>query len=173
MEVDDSFTKPGAVPFKWEIRPGVPKLQPPPPSPLSTCNLDCSSPIKLKPPPSGFHFEPPLELHSRLYQSSRSRSCLRSRSESCRLDKPIRAGPEIVSAGCFPAPLLGRKHDKTIDRKIKSKPVLEPDYSSDNGWSVSYRKSLSPFRNSQSSSSSYQSLPRLPSDAEWAGFGLF
>ncbi|KAG6786130.1 hypothetical protein POTOM_007724 [Populus tomentosa] len=27
VEADDSFKKPGAVPFKWEIRPGVPKIQ--------------------------------------------------------------------------------------------------------------------------------------------------
>jgi len=27
IEADDSFKKPGAVPFKWEIRPGVPKIQ--------------------------------------------------------------------------------------------------------------------------------------------------
>lgn len=44
-EEDDCFKKEGRVPFKWEIRPGVPKNSQPPPPP------------KLRPPPAAFLFQ--------------------------------------------------------------------------------------------------------------------
>ncbi|KAL6962207.1 hypothetical protein U1Q18_037163 [Sarracenia purpurea var. burkii] len=81
MTRDDSFKKQGAVPFKWEIRPGVPKVQPPPPSytnlhrslghhhqqkqQSNDHHRSCpSTPLKLRPPPAGISFHP-LELHTR------------------------------------------------------------------------------------------------------------
>ncbi|KAK9271422.1 hypothetical protein L1049_027012 [Liquidambar formosana] len=189
MTVDDSFKKPGAVPFKWEIRPGVPKVQqpqpqpprpPPPPPPQEPSNHHRTSsnpPQKLRPPPSGSYFHPPPELRTRSFRSApRSRS--HSRSERWRFDQPILDGPISVSPGCFPSsPLLGRKgNKKSMIHKARTGP--EPDYTSHletlARWSTSTHKSLSPFRYSpQSSYSSYQSSPRPVSDAEWAGYGLF
>ncbi|KAL0314345.1 UNVERIFIED_CONTAM: Replication factor C subunit [Sesamum angustifolium] len=101
--IDDSFKKPGAVPFKWEIRPGVPKLHNPQPplkgnddhhfefefrkprhqwkrqvqqnqSPV-TASIHNSpfpeTPRRLKPPPAGFYFHPPMEPPTRSLRSSR------------------------------------------------------------------------------------------------------
>ncbi|XP_004290900.1 PREDICTED: uncharacterized protein LOC101291591 [Fragaria vesca subsp. vesca] len=191
MGIDDyDFTKPGAIPFQWEIRPGVPKVQhqkqppPPPLPPPQVCEYNLSP---LKPPPAGSVFVPPGEPRTR---SFRSGNATRTRSERWRFEKPniLARGPEIVSSpGCFLSPLLRRK---LSGKKGKSggartvpepAPKSEPDCSSDletlARWSVSSRKSLlSPFRDSQSSMSSYSSYrssPRPVSDAEWAGFGLF
>ncbi|KAG7597857.1 hypothetical protein ISN44_As06g021650 [Arabidopsis suecica] len=54
VDGDDSFKRPGAVPFKWEIRPGVPKTRPgddDQPTLLQPPNK--LPPVKLKPfPPS-------------------------------------------------------------------------------------------------------------------------
>lgn len=189
IEVDDSFKKPGAVPFKWEIRPGVPKIQqqqqpkklqkqlspPTLPSPSPPFNHRRPSPTpqqKLKSPPAGFIFLPPPEPRTRSFRSTQ-RSC----SERWRFEQPARVRPECVSPGCFPSPLLKRKESKRRSTHIPE-PRSEPDYTLDletlSRWSFSSRKSLSPFRDSPTSSySSYQSSPRPVNDAEWAGFGLF
>ncbi|XP_062209480.1 uncharacterized protein LOC133911301 [Phragmites australis] len=29
MALDESFKRPGSIPFKWEVQPGIPKHQPP------------------------------------------------------------------------------------------------------------------------------------------------
>ncbi|XVE55291.1 hypothetical protein DITRI_Ditri03aG0147000 [Diplodiscus trichospermus] len=197
MAVDDSFKKPGAVPFKWEIRPGVPKVQhqlkrqeqslplkqkhlkqkqPPPPLPPPASpfiNLR-SSPTpagppqqRLKPPPTGSYLLLTPEPRSQSF-----RSTPRARSERWRFDQPARVRPESISPGCFPSPLLRRKGSK------RRTPKPETDYVSDfethSRWSVSSRRSLSPFYSSPASSfSSVRSSPRPIANAKWAGFGLF
>ncbi|XP_031273152.1 uncharacterized protein LOC116131631 [Pistacia vera] len=188
MAIDDSCRKPGAVPFKWEIRPGVPKIQQqrkqtPHPSPSPPPELDhlprhssASSPAplqKLKPPPAGFQSHPPSEPRSQSF-----RSTPRARSERWRFDQPTRVRPECISPGCFPAPSLIRR--KESKRKVHvPRPTSEHGYFSDiemlPRWSVSSRRSLSPFTASPASSSfsSYKSSPRPVVDADWAGFGLF
>ncbi|CAK7346933.1 unnamed protein product [Dovyalis caffra] len=194
IEIDDSFKKPGAVPFKWEIRPGVPKIQqqqlqqkqlkkellpPAVPSPSPPFNHRRPSPIpqvqkqKLKPPPAGSIFLPSPEPRALSF-----RSAPRSRSERWRFEQPTRVRPECVSPGCFPSPLLRRKESKRWTSTKIARPATEPDYTSDldtlSRWSISSRKSLSSFPDSPASSfSSYRSSPRPVSDAEWAGFGLF
>ena len=194
MAIDESCTKPGAIPFKWEIKPGVPKQQhvqqqqhkkpqspPELPKPRDYNHRKISplptppsvSPQKLRPPPSRSPFVPPMEPRTRSFRSSS-----RTRSERWRFDRPASfVRPEVVAPGCFLSSFLKRKSVKT--KLQKPGPESEPDYSSDlevlSRWSVSSRRSLSPFRNSPMSSSfsSYQSSPRPMSDAEWAGFGLF
>ncbi|KAI8551418.1 hypothetical protein RHMOL_Rhmol06G0184200 [Rhododendron molle] len=193
MTIDDSFKKPGAIPFKWEIRPGVPKLNHQSPSPQQSPSFilrssllqhhqqqkqqsinhhrSCpTTPIKLSPPPSGFHFRPPPP-------EPRSRSTPRGRP-----DRSIFAPPDINvgSGSCFPSPsvLIRRKGDKKRSRRPKPESEFEPDYTSDletlSRWSGSTRKSASLFRDSPSSSfSSYRSSPRPVSDDEWAWLGLF
>ncbi|KAI3464545.1 hypothetical protein Pfo_021208 [Paulownia fortunei] len=192
MKIDDSFKKPGAVPFKWEIRPGVPKLQNPQApvhdhhfqfefrkqhqrkqhaqqkqSPVSIHNHPFpKAPPKLKPPPAGFYFQPPMEPRTHSFRSS-SRTC------SHRFGLPVLARPDVVSsAGCFPSPLAKRKSVKKRIVDPRSRP--EPEYYSDvdipSRWSVSSRKSVSPL---SSSFASYQSSPRPVTDADWAAFGLF
>ncbi|MCD9641351.1 hypothetical protein HAX54_027508 [Datura stramonium] len=185
IEADESFKKAGAIPFKWEIRPGVPKLHhshQPPISPLSDhhCPLtkqdqpqekNQSPPIpeaprKLRPPPAaGFTFQLPVaEPRTRSFRSERVVQNL--------LTRPM----GVASDGCFPSPLLNTKKKKN---KKKNKTGPEPDYMSDlesvSRWSVSSRKSVSPFHDSLSSSfSSRESSPRRPvSDADWVGFALF
>ncbi|XP_038700507.1 uncharacterized protein LOC119997506 [Tripterygium wilfordii] len=186
MGVDDedySCKKPGAVPFKWEIRPGVPKIQhdhhkpqPPPLSPPASPFLDenhhslPTTPRKLKPPPAVFSFLPQPELRTRSFLSTP-----RTRSNHWRFEQPVPLRPDAVSPGCFPSPLLRRKENKR--RVRKPDPAYEPDCNSEletlSRWSVSSRKTFSPFRDSTSSYSPYQSSPRPVSDTEWAGFGLF
>lgn len=170
-KIDDSFKKPGAVPFKWEIRPGVPKIQNPQP-PLddrhfrkqphqrehqysSVSNHQEDSPT-LKPPPAQYSLQSPLHASSR-------RSGLWGLAQ-----------PNVVpSTGCFPSPMAKRKDVKK--RMGEPRPRSEPDYNSDldtpSTWSVSSRKSVSPL--SSSSFASSQSSPRPCSDADWAAFGLF
>ncbi|KAF9682651.1 hypothetical protein SADUNF_Sadunf05G0131000 [Salix dunnii] len=180
VEIDDSFKKPGAVPFKWEIRPGVPKIQqhlqqkqqkkellpPTLPSPSPPFNHRRPSPTpqvqkqKLKPPPAKSIFLPPPEPRAHSF-----RSVPRSRSERWRFEQPTHVRPECVSPGCFPSPISRRKDSKRRTSTSTAKPASEPDYTSDldtlSRWSISSRKSLSSFRDSPASSfSSYQSSPR-------------
>ncbi|XWS15156.1 hypothetical protein CRYUN_Cryun35bG0070100 [Craigia yunnanensis] len=197
MAVDDSFKKPGAVPFKWEIRPGVPKVQqqqkqqeqslpqkqkqqkqkqpppplPPPASPFINLRSLPTPPgppqQKLKPPPTGSYLLLTPEPRSHSFMSTP-----RARSERWQFDQPARVRPECGSPGCFPSPLLRRKGSKRRTQKP------EPDYVSDletlSRWSVSSRRSLSPFYGSPASSfSSFRSSPRPVSNAEWAGFRHF
>ncbi|XP_048130029.1 uncharacterized protein LOC115751388 [Rhodamnia argentea] len=198
MAIDDSFKKPGAVPFKWEIRPGVPKHQhhrhrqlPPQPllqgaeSPRRDQHLP---PPKLKPPPAGpsLQFLPPLELRAGSF-----RSAPRTRSERWRLGPPMLGQPERVSSGpgCFPAGPLSKLKESKGRRARRTGPEPEPDCTSDletlSRFSVSTRRSLSPcssaYRSVESSPRlsfssymrSHQSSPRCMGDPEWAGFGLF
>ncbi|KAI9201603.1 hypothetical protein LWI28_025912 [Acer negundo] len=183
IDDDESFTKPGTIPFKWEIRPGVPKIQlhqhkqtpnsSPQESPAHK-HKSPTPPLKLKPPPAGFQFLPPFEPQAR---TQSFRSTPHARSERWRFDLPTRIGPEYVSPGCFPSPFLKQRDSKR--RVNECRPESEPGYSSDleslTRWSVSSRKSLSQLSSSPASSSfsSYKSSPRPMSDAEWAGFGLF
>ncbi|XP_061361870.1 uncharacterized protein LOC133305627 [Gastrolobium bilobum] len=169
-ENDDSFKKAGAVPFKWEIKPGLPKAQ------LQFNHqkprfLSPESPsLKLRPPPVGQYPFYSMETRSQSF-----RSTPRIRSERLRFDRSILLRTESVSSttSCFLSPFLKR----LLRRKKKvPKQVVEPDYTSEletlPRWSLSSRKSFSPFRIS-TSSSSVASSPRPVSDAEWAGFGLF
>ncbi|GMI82939.1 hypothetical protein like AT1G77400 [Hibiscus trionum] len=189
MAIDDSCRKPGAVPFKWEIRPGVPKLQqhqlkqqkqrqppphlPPPASPFINPRSLPSPPPgppqqKLKPPPPGSYYilSPEPRTHS-------FRSTPRARSESFRFNQPTRLRPECVSPGCFPAPLLRRIGSKKRSQKLKPEPDYVSDLETRSRWSVSSRRSVSPFYSSPASSfSSFRSSPRLATDAEWVGFGF-
>ncbi|GAV71920.1 hypothetical protein CFOL_v3_15409 [Cephalotus follicularis] len=190
MPVDDSFKKPGAIPFNWEIRPGVPKIQqqlqqkqpppslpspspsppfhryrasPPPPHFTPYRQSSIQSPRKLKPPPiSGSH-----SLNQSKPRTNSFRSVPRSRSERWRFDHLNSVRPESVSQGCFLGSLLGRKENKRIH---VSRPEFEPDYTSDldalSRWSVSSRKSLTPLMSNTLS-------PRSISDSDWASFGLF
>ncbi|KAJ4838350.1 hypothetical protein Tsubulata_026399 [Turnera subulata] len=196
---DDSFKKPGAVPFKWEIRPGVPKIQqhqkkplpplsppilPSPSPPFNNTHRRLPSPTpprqKLKPPPPGSIFLPSPEPRSSSFRSSTPAS---ARSERWRLEQPTRVHPDTVSVGCFPSPLLGRKSGSSRRRSSQYQyySTKQPDYTSSSEletpsrWSVSSRKSAPSFRDSPMSSSfsSYQSSPRVAKDADWAGFGLF
>ncbi|CAI0395684.1 unnamed protein product [Linum tenue] len=211
VEIDESFKKPGAVPFKWEIRPGVPKLQhhhhrqnkqhSPLPKKLS--------PPALSPPSSqpsfiitsrSAHSSPRISRSSSIFLtpppnlgSGRSfRSAPRAQSE--RWGTAHRQQPELVapSAGCFfnlpKLLLLRRRGKKSKSKRMSTVPVAEEescwydsgsDLESFSRWSVSSRRSLSPFMDSPASPYSYSSSsydqfsPRPLGDAQWAGFGLF
>ncbi|CAH1423371.1 unnamed protein product [Lactuca virosa] len=158
IAIDDSFKQPGSVPFKWEIRPGVPKLhnhhQPPP----SNSN---HRPSSLKPPPSSLVSASPRTQSSRFH-----------------FDKPpplmIGRQPEVVSLGCFQT-WKGGQIRKT--NKLHADTVYKSDIETLSQWSMSTQNSRSPFYNSSppsSSFSSYRSSPvMMASDVEWAGYGLF
>lgn len=178
---EESFKKPGAVPFKWEIKPGVPKVQLQQQQPTKQNHHRSSQtgpPQKLRPPPSGSIFVPPPEPRSGSFRSSS-----RTRSERWRFDESFLFRSEVVSTGCFPSRLLRKNGSKSKKESRRTGRGSEPDYASEletlSRWSLSSRKSLvSSFRDlttspSSSSRSSYLSSPRPVSDAEWASFGLF
>lgn len=174
LKMDDSFKKPGAVPFKWEIKPGVPKLQSRRTTDRRSSSLH-APPEKLRPPPSGSIFQPPAEPRTGSFRSGP-----RTRSERRRFDdQPMMAvvrRESVTAAGCLFSPLWRRKPSSKRGSS-RTREESEPDLETLSRWSVSSRKSFfSPFRDSPSSSSSfssYQSSPRPLNDAEWAGFGLF
>ncbi|WOG84597.1 hypothetical protein DCAR_0103781 [Daucus carota subsp. sativus] len=173
MAAEDSFVTPGSVPFRWEIRPGVPKTRLQEISPPSDQQQEVdrcydthspssfpSTPQKLKPPPAGYY--------SNLKRTPEIR--------------PFKT--QSVSQGCFPTSPLTRQKSKRVGIKKLSKPEFGSDcgYSLDletlERWSESSWKSPafydSPsFSSYRSSFSSLRSSPRPASDAEWAGFGLF
>lgn len=160
MAIDDSFRKPGVIPFEWEIKPGVPKVR-------QEKQVLLSSTQKLIPPPSCSPVLSPSEPRIRSF-----RSASRTRSERWRFES------QTVSVGCFPSPLFNWRNsttNKKVTKKMGSEP--EADLEKQSRWSASSRKSLfSPLHNSPSSTSSfssYKSSPRPLNDAEWAGFGLF
>ncbi|CAN1240189.1 hypothetical protein LINGRAPRIM_LOCUS2635 [Linum grandiflorum] len=201
--MDDSFKKPGAVPFKWEIRPGVPKLhqqyhnsplQPqkhlsPPPlvSPSSPSFITTSSrrhPTIPSPTSSPSVFLPPhLQTRTSSFRSTPSQ----------RLRKEPRKQPEVVApAGCsvnlpsLPKLLLGRRGKKSSSKKKRTNTTEEEEEDRDHDydgletlsrWSVSSRRSVSPlYMDSPASPYSYSSSsPRPPptGDVQWAGFALF
>lgn len=173
MAADDSFVTPGSIPFRWEVRPGVPKifhreLSPPfDQQEVDRCHNSIrppsvpSSPQKLKLPPAGYY--------SNLHPAPKIR--------------PYET--QSVSQGCFPTSPLIRQKSKRKGIKKLLKPELgsECGYSLDletlARWSESRGKCFA-FYDSPSSSSSYRSSfssfrssPQPACDAEWAGFGLF
>lgn len=162
----DSFKKAGAVPFKWEVKPGLPIVQ----QKLHHQKLESPS-LKLRPPPpAGAYLLSPEEPRTRSF-----RSTPRVRSDRWRFERPLLARAESVSSGCFFSPVLRRLQRR---KKVKvPKRVVEEDYTSEletlGRWSLSSTKSLSPFSVASTASSSVASSPRPVSDAEWAGFGLF
>ncbi|KAK7410616.1 hypothetical protein VNO78_01551 [Psophocarpus tetragonolobus] len=159
----DSFKKAGAIPFKWEVKPGLPIVQ----QKLHQQKVEPPSPKLRPPPPVGSYLLSPAEPRTRSF-----RSTSRSLSERWRFERPLLARTESVSSGCFFSPFLRRLQR----RKTLRKRLVEEDYTSEletlGRWSLSSTKSLSPFRAS-TASSSVASSPRPVTDADWAGFGLF
>ncbi|CAL0319421.1 unnamed protein product [Lupinus luteus] len=166
----DSFKKQGAVPFKWEIRPGVPIIH-------HHQNPRVQSepmPTQLRPPPAGSYLFSPVQTRTRSF-----RSLPKIRSDRFRFDRPLLSRPESGSTGCFFSPFLKRlkSNKKTVPNQYNN-PNSESDYGLKeiemlSRWSCSSKKSISPFRASTTSSYSITSSPGPISDAEWASFSLF
>lgn len=168
---DYSFKKQGAIPFKWEIKPGVPKHPQQQQerqqhyeqnrSPSSSSS-EFPSP-KLTPPPSMSYVFSSVEPWS-----TRSfRSTPPVRSGRWQFDRPITARPNSVPpSGCFLSPFLKRLSKwKKVGRNRK--PMVEPEYDGSDMetlsvWSVSSGKLLSPLPSNQSS---------VVSHAGWVGSG--
>ncbi|KAE9595897.1 hypothetical protein Lal_00030844 [Lupinus albus] len=152
---DYSFKRPGAVPFKWEIKPGLPKLQHQhQEQDHDQHNLSLPSP-KLTPPPSWFNVFSPEDPCSRSIRRTHSARFERSNS---------------LPLSCFLSPSLRPFSSGKMNRKHG----VEPNYGSDLQRSLSSRSLRSLFYDSVPSSSSIsnnQSLNRTVSKAGWAGFG--
>ncbi|XP_058097452.1 uncharacterized protein LOC131242674 [Magnolia sinica] len=176
MDGDDSFKRPGSVPFKWEIQPGIPKEAHQNP-------ISHQKPHKLRPPPAGISFYPPDQGSLFIRVPARSKSSERRRP---RKSGPINS-PSIVSVGCFPTSSPIRKFEKkTTCRETTDRVIGEIDVSNLqtlSRWTSSPRKSLSLFHGSPSPATSFRSPPatsfrspplRAPrDDVEWAAYGLF
>ncbi|KAL5714522.1 hypothetical protein ACHQM5_016471 [Ranunculus cassubicifolius] len=171
--MDESFKRAGAVPFKWEVQPGIPKSLP---------NYTPSTPSRLAPPPSEseFYFAPtpkrslaPTRSLSRL-APTRSLSRLLTRLKSHGSSRTS----VLLSLGCFPGPCVNKRSFK-VNTTEKSGDESESDSEYDNiteildSWSNSPQKLTdSPLRDSASSSSE-RSSPPPSDDVHWAAFGLF
>ncbi|VVB14864.1 unnamed protein product [Arabis nemorensis] len=130
VDGDDSFKRPGAVPFNWEIRPGIPKTRPdhdpslllppkklpplrlkptpPPPNPISESKIRPVSPFA--PPPSSFKLKPPPDSDSYSHSSGPPAPYFGSSSPRARLG--------LDSGGSFrrwrfPKSLFGMKKSKS------------------------------------------------------------
>ncbi|KAK7275615.1 hypothetical protein RIF29_16735 [Crotalaria pallida] len=160
---DYSFKKPGSVPFKWEIKPGVPK-----PQHHHHQHHDhdhdqrnFSSPTS---PLRSNVFSPEDLLHSRSFRSTHS-----VQSDQWRLDRS-----NSMPLSYFLSPSLGRMHSEKMNRKPA---VDEPNYRSDPlRRCLSMRSFLSRFRDSLSKSPSSMLSNQTPNRTVrkrggWAGFG--
>ncbi|KAF8103584.1 hypothetical protein N665_0188s0511 [Sinapis alba] len=145
---------------------------------LSPLAPSFSTPSKLKPPP-------PSQSGGGLYSPAPSfRSTPRAFSERWQLNRPNRGSeseprPEFAFAGlgCFPTPKFRLRKSKTGGRR-KTGSRSDREYCSDmetmSPWTASSRRSVSPRWDSPKSSfSSLRFSPRLASEAEWVGLGLF
>lgn len=174
--VDDSFKKPGAIPFKWEIRPGVPKLQQY--YDVEEFSSFSETPRKLTPPPSAAGYCSQTGSSFRSTPPSRSGS---SRSRSFRFyssnnhPQPQQQQQQqrrnvgvssTTTSGCFPSPLLIKRRsekNKTKKHKITSKEETA---------SNSDVETLSP-RLSVSNSSSWKSFSPLPDSPLSSSFSSY
>lgn len=165
MEADESFKRPGSVPFKWELRPGVPLP---------------AGDVPNKPPPVSL---PPSYTPSSTPLFSGASSDVRCPSDRWRFQRRVldlaRSGKhgnlvEEVELGCF---LRG---DKKRGRRSRGDREEEEESDEEVGdmvaelqtlarWSMSARKSLSP----ESPPVLLSSFRQRRDDADWAGYGLF
>ncbi|KAJ8490721.1 hypothetical protein OPV22_012442 [Ensete ventricosum] len=72
MGIDDSFKRPGSIPFKWEIQPGVPKNRD---ATMITASPNVVTP-KLTPPPSMHAAGTSPSVSPSSYQAFSSLGCL-------------------------------------------------------------------------------------------------
>ncbi|KAJ4952566.1 hypothetical protein NE237_029398 [Protea cynaroides] len=174
-----SFRRPGAVPFKWEIQPGVPNHNQPSiePSP------------KLTPPPAGAgiysypphelgsrsqsvrtRFDPPIEPSPKLtlppagagnYSNPPHKLGSRSRSDRTRFDQQSWEEVSTGSVGCFPPLLMRKGSDKKRNGKIEAEldDITDPD---------TMKKTFPDLR----SSSRIDSPSRFLSGQSWPKIGL-
>lgn len=137
VDGDDSFKRPGAVPFNWEIRPGIPKTRPdhnptllqppkklpplrlkpaPPSNPTSPPSSSLISQSKIRPvspfapPPSSFKLKPPPDSDSYSHSSGPPTPYFRSSSPRARLGLDSGAA---FRRWCFPKSLFGLKKSKS------------------------------------------------------------
>ncbi|XP_008807682.1 uncharacterized protein At4g04980-like [Phoenix dactylifera] len=128
MRMDESFKRPGSIPFKWEIQPGIPKphshsnpsspletkLSPPPSrTPPSPSPSIFTSPLRPKLSPLPYS-TPPSPFQSPTTPRSSSASPSKRRGHHILQSKIHAFSHEVavVSQGCFPVPPIRRKDDK-------------------------------------------------------------
>ncbi|KFK44276.1 hypothetical protein AALP_AA1G237300 [Arabis alpina] len=127
VDGDDSFKRPGAVPFKWEIRPGIPKTRPDhdpsllqPPKKLPPLRLNPTPPsitgTKIRPvspfapPSSSFKLKPPPDSDS--YSNSPGPPTPYFKSSSPRARLGLDSGASF-RRWRFPKSLFGMKKSKS------------------------------------------------------------
>ncbi|XP_010459890.1 PREDICTED: probable serine/threonine-protein kinase samkC [Camelina sativa] len=121
VEGDDySFKRPGAVPFKWEVRPGVPKTQPgdddhptlllQPPKRLAPLRLKPFPPSESKSRPVS-PFAPPSSFKLKSPPSDSDSQC------SGPPTPYFRSSPPRVGGCFYPKSLFGWKKSKSSDIK--------------------------------------------------------
>lgn len=192
VDGDDSFKRPGAVPFKWEVRPGVPKTRPGDDHPTLLQPPNKLAPLKLKQsPPSN---SPSPSSSSSFFSESRSRPVspfappssfkLKSPSDSdshCsgpptpyfRSSSP-RAGSSLPRC-FFPKSLFGLKKSKSGDVKKSGQESSSSDsefYESGTTFSPSEDSSSQGSGSSRwgSPKSSFSSRPLKRTDSDLSSY---
>lgn len=117
--MDESFKRPGSVPFQWEIKPGTPKpyFQS---SPFQSRTTTMFAPKRLNPPPIMTPPVSPCASPSPAFfhrSNSTSSTKWRSPQQSPRPSRSRSIGPEIVAQGCIPLATV----KKANGHKSKSK----------------------------------------------------
>ncbi|CAI9115434.1 OLC1v1016336C1 [Oldenlandia corymbosa var. corymbosa] len=172
MAGDGSFKKQGAIPFKWEIRPGVPKDQAQQPGHVLHREHNKAFSGQLATPPGRLQLQPRMEARTRSLLSTP-----RALSDRFSSHKSMLSGPDIFyPGGCLPSLY---KQPNLLNVKPESEPDRNSDLEARSPLSSSSRRkssSSSPSRDSSpvfSSTSYRRSSPPAMVDAEWAGVGLF
>lgn len=173
--VDDSFKKPGAIPFKWEIRPGVPKLQQY--YDVEEFSSFSETPRKLTPPPSAagycsqtgssFRSTPPSRSGSSRSRSFRFYSSNNHPQPQQQQQRRNVGVSSTTTSGCFPSPLLIKRRSEKNKTKKKHKITSKEETASNSDV-----ETLSP-RLSVSNSSSWKSLSPLPDSPFSSSFSSY
>lgn len=173
--VDDSFKKPGAIPFKWEIRPGVPKLQQY--YDVEEFSSFSETPRKLTPPPSAagycaqtgssFRSTPPSRSGSSRSRSFRFYSSNNHPQPQQQQQRRNVGVSSTTTSGCFPSPLLIKRRSEKNKTKKKHKITSKEETASNSDV-----ETLSP-RLSVSNSSSWKSFSPLPDSPLSSSFSSY
>ncbi|CAL4920034.1 unnamed protein product [Urochloa decumbens] len=105
MGVDESFKRPGSIPFKWEVQPGIPKQEEPP----SSGDSSTAAPAPGLPPTTPRLALPPAAHANALASSA---SCRRTSSAS------------VSSAPLSPPASLSSHHRRSLSARFATSLVL-------------------------------------------------
>ncbi|PUZ36158.1 hypothetical protein GQ55_9G016500 [Panicum hallii var. hallii] len=103
MAVDESFKRPGSIPFKWEVQPGIPKQEAPPAGDSGSTTAAPATPRLALPPAARV-------------------SALASSPASCRRSSTVSSAP--LSPPETPPPRPSSQHRRSMSARFATSLVL-------------------------------------------------